>query len=157
MDADPLVSAVVQLRPRTEEEPGGPAEGDAGVATQAAAVLQGGGAPPSPALSARGRAPADVPVPDEGTAVSRTKAYFTKAGFEVHAPVGLTFSIAAPQSLFEEFFGQGLAVDDERFGSPVTTADGADELSLERLPGQVRDMVERVFFPPPPDLPFDIV
>ena len=152
--ADPLVSAVVRVGPDPGEGATGTAvEDPTSVVSEAAAMLGGeaaavGGSPGSGRL-----APADVSVPEQGSAMARVKGYFTRAGFEVHAPVGTTFSIAARRSLFEEFFGERLRVDEEQLLSPVRTADGGDSLPLERLPAEIRNLVEAVSFPPPPQLP----
>ena len=150
-DDDPLVSAVVDVRPGAEHE-GHAAENPAGVASEASAILQSGG-PGTGVVPGRRKAPTDVQVPDEGSLLARAKTYFSRAGFEVHAPVGQTFSIGANKSLFEYFFGVRLVVDEERLGAPVRTADGDRELSLERLPVDVRAMVDSIYFTEPPDLP----
>lgn len=150
---DPLVAAVVHVRPEAEEATGGvAAEDPTAVASQAAAILSGGGVPASDVASGPG-GPTDVTVPEQGSALARVKGYFTRAGFEVHAPVGTSFSIAAPRSRFEELFGERLVVDQERLLSPVTTADGGDALPLDRLPDEVQALVGAVSLPPPPELP----
>ena len=152
MDLDPYLSAVVSIR--REREPGpeeATVENPGGVGGEAAAILEG--ASPSEPPSTRAVSAADVAVPAHGGAIARTKAYFTKAGFEVHAPLGATFSIGNRKSRFETFFGLSLVIDEDRLGGPVTTADGARELPLEPLPEEVREMVESVALPPPLDLP----
>ncbi len=152
LDADPLVSAVVQIRPDAPEGTEGPPAADPhNVVSAAAAVLDGvdmgtGG------LDA-GRAEPGTGVPAQGNAVAKAKGYFTKAGFEVHAPVGTSFSIGGRRSQFEELFGERLMVDEEHLFSPVTTADGGAQLPLQALPDEVKAMVESVSFPPPPELP----
>lgn len=152
LDSDPFVSALVQVRPDAPEGTSGPPSPDPqGVVSEAAAVLDGVNMG-TEELGGAGD-PDAVGVPDQGSAVAKAKGYFTKAGFEVHAPVGDTFSIGAPQSHFEEFFGQRLSVDQERLFGSVTTGDGEDHLPLESLPEEVRAMVESISFPPPPDLP----
>lgn len=153
-DVDPFVSAVVQVRPQGAEDAGGPPAPDLqSVVSEAAALLEGvdmgteePGGPPAGGAGA-------PDVPGQGGAAARVKGYFTTAGFEVHAPVGQSFSIGGRRSQFEAFFGQSLKVDEERLFSPVTTADGGDHLSLHALPEDVRDLVESVSFPPPPELP----
>ncbi len=140
---DPFVSAVVQVRAHEAEDTAGPPAADLhSVVSEAAAVLEGVD------MDTEG-----VDVPGQGGAVAKAKGYFTKAGFEVHAPVGDSFSIGGRRSQFEAFFGQPLKVDEDRLLSPVTTADGDDHLSLHALPEDVRDVVESVSFPPPPELP----
>ena len=154
LEPDPFVSAVVQIRADAPEATGGPPAADPhGVVTAAAAVLEGvdmGAEGLGP--SAQGE-PGAADVPGQGSAVAKAKGYFTKAGFEVHAPVGTSFSIGGRRSQFEGFFGQRLRVDEERLFSPVTTADGGNQLPLDAVPEEVRAMVESVSFPPPPELP----
>lgn len=151
MSSDPYVSAVVTLR--TGEEPDQPTVADPeGVAGEAAAVLEGGS--PSPNIAARRHAaPTDIAVPQGGGHTAQIKGYFTNAAFEVHAPLGSVFSIGAPRSRFESFFGQKLVIEEGRLGSPVTTEDGGRALDLERLPAEVRDAVESILLPEPPDFP----
>lgn len=153
MEPDPYLSAVVYLRRDSQTDPDeATVENPGGVGGEAAAILEGS-SPTDESTSSRVVSPADVAVPVHGGAIARTKAYFTKAGFEVHAPVGDSFSIGAPQSHFEDFFGQRLTVDQERLFGSVTTVDGEDHLPLEALPEEVRAMVESISFPPPPELP----
>ena len=52
------------------------------------------------------REAAGAPTLHDNQATAQTKAFLTKAGFEVHAPFQTSFSIGAAKSLFEEFFGQ---------------------------------------------------
>ncbi len=145
---DPLISAVVEMHPEVAE--GGLAvDNPGGVVAQAAAVLEG--------AAVEGSGPPAAAGPEQESGVAKVKGYFSRAGFEVHAPIGTTFSIAAPRSQFEEFFGQRLMVDDEHFFSPVTTAEGADELTLEPLPEDIRALVRAVSFPPPPELPTGLI
>jgi hypothetical protein len=82
-------------------------------------------------------------------ATAQLKADLTKAGFEVHAPFRTTFSIGAKKSLFEEYFGEKLVVDDDLLGV-VTTDSGTQELSLEAVPEDVRVFVRKVTFVSPP-------
>ena len=116
MQDDPLVSAVVTVRP--------PAT------------------PPSEGQEGR-----DFP------AISKVKAHLTSAGFEVAAPLGATFTIAAKQSHFEKYFGQTLSVDDSGLMRSVTTEDGGRDLPLQVLPEDLQEKVESVSFLPPPELP----
>ncbi len=90
--------------------------------------------------------------PRDLATIARTKSYFTNAGFEVHAPLGMSFSIAAKRSHFEEYFGQKLAIDDEDLFGAVTTEGGDAVLPLDPLPDDIRPMVRAVTFPPPPSL-----
>lgn len=102
------------------------------------------------------------PNPDEGSnqgrsqqevaAIAKAKAHFTQAGFEVHAPLGLSFSIGAKRSHFEGYFGDRLVMDEEGLFGAVTTERGGPELSLDSLPEDVRPLVDTVTFPPAPDV-----
>lgn len=116
MQDDPVISAVVTVRP--------PAT------------------PPSEGQEGR-----DFPT------ISKVKAHLTSAGFEIAAPLGRTFTIAAKRSHFEQFFGRGLAVDDSGFLRSVTTEDGGRELPLQVLPEELQERVESVAFVPPADFP----
>ena len=60
--------------------------------------------------------------------------YLRGRGFDVLPGSGISFSVVAPRSVFEREFG-GLA----------------GELPLDRLPPEVRDLVEAIVFTPPPD------
>jgi len=82
-------------------------------------------------------------------ATSQLKAHLTKAGFEVHAPFNTTFSIGGKQSLFEEYFGQKVVVD-EGLISTVTVEGGGKELSLDTMPDDMRAFVHSVTFVSPP-------
>lgn len=84
-------------------------------------------------------------------AVGLVKARFTSAGFEVHAPMGMSFSIGARRSLFESFFGTTVVVDDSQLMRKVTAEDGDLELPLTTLSEEVRGLVGSVAFFPPPD------
>jgi hypothetical protein len=152
MESDPYVSAVVSLR---RDQPSDPdeatVENPGGVGGEAAAILEGS-SPSEPSASSRAVSAADVAVPTQGGAIARSKAYFTKAGFEVHAPLGAIFSIGNRKSRFETFFGETLVIDEERLGGPVTTESGSSELPLDPLPEEIREMVESIVLPSPPDL-----
>ena len=140
---DPLVSAVVEVQERPDAGPAG--EDPLDVVSQAASVIGGVDLGVDAASSAG---------PSAGQAsVSRLKGWFEKAGFEVHAPIGNTFSIAGRRSFFERFFARSLVVDEERFFAPVTTDDGGDQLPIEALPDEVRTMVRSISLPSPPELP----
>lgn len=86
--------------------------------------------------------------------ITPAKGHFTSAGFEVHAPLGATFAIAGPKSLFEKTFGQDIVVNDQELIATVTTASGQLDLPLESLPDNVRANVESIKFLEPPPLPF---
>jgi hypothetical protein len=153
MSSDPYVSAVVTLRPDDQKRDDDATVADPErVASEAAAVLEGGA--PAPNIAARRNArPADIAVPKGGGSTAQIKGYFTNAAFEVHAPLGAVFSIGAPRSRFESFFGQSLVIEEGRLGSPVTTEDGGRELPTEELPAEVRTAVESIMLPEPPDFP----
>ena len=122
MATDPTVSAIVELE---------------GAAPAAASDAEPGGAAGPPRDLAN---------------IAKTKSYFTNAGFEVHAPLGMSFSIAAKRSHFEDYFGQKLAIDEEDIFGAVTTEGGDAVLPLDPIPDDIRPMVRAVSFPPPPDL-----
>ncbi|HEX3622664.1 MAG TPA: hypothetical protein VHT97_10140 [Acidimicrobiales bacterium] len=86
--------------------------------------------------------------------ITPVKGHFTSAGFEVHAPLGATFAIAGPKSLFEKTFGRDLIVNDEELVTTVTTDAGEYDLPLDPLPENLRAVVESVRFVAPPPLVF---
>jgi len=86
--------------------------------------------------------------------IAKAKGHFTAAGFEVHAPLGTSFSIGGKRSLFERVFGQALSVDDDNVGAVVTLEGGGLALPVEGLPDEVRAQVKGVHFVPPPPLVF---
>ncbi len=94
-----------------------------------------------------------VPANDMAS-ISPVKAHFTTAGFEVHAPLGSSFGIAGPKSLFEKTFGQTLVVNDQELVTSVTVEGGGYDLPLDPLPENVQGVVESVRFIEPPPLPF---
>ncbi len=143
-NVDVWLSAVVELRPPEEREVAEqPAEEETAVPAQPQ-VPEGVHIAPAP-----GEAPREVKVPVAAAQMARAKQYFTSSGFEVHAPVGSTFSIGARQSAFERFFGVTLHVDADQLGSPVEVEGGGRELSLEPLSEEVRGVVRQISFPPP--------
>lgn len=113
------------------------------------AIVELEGAAPAAATDASGAATGP---PRDLATIAKTKSYFTNAGFEVHAPLGMSFSIAAKRSHFEEYFGQKLAIEDEDLFGAVTTEGGDAVLPLDPIPDDIRPMVRAVSFPPPPDL-----
>ncbi len=94
-----------------------------------------------------------VPANDMAS-ISPVKGHFTTAGFEVHAPLGSSFGIAGPKSLFEKTFGQPIVVNDQELVTSVTVEGGGYELPLDPLPEEVRSVIESVRFVEPPPLPF---
>jgi len=95
------------------------------------------------------RTAAGQPGLHDNHATSQLKANLTKAGFEVHAPFQTSFSIGAKKSLFEEFFGQKLLIDEGLLGI-VTIDGGAQELSLDNVPDDVKAYVHSIAFVSPP-------
>lgn len=87
-------------------------------------------------------------------AITPAKGHFTSAGFEVHAPLGSTFAIAGPKSLFEKTFGRDLVVNDQDLITTVTTDAGELDLPVDSLPDNLQGVVESVRFVPPPPLTF---
>ena len=88
--------------------------------------------------------------------ITPAKGHFTSAGFEVHAPLGSTFGIAGPKSLFESTFDRVLIVNDQELITMVTTEDGGTDLPLDPLPENIRRVTESVRFIEPPPLPFGL-
>ena len=73
--------------------------------------------------------------------ISPAKGHFTSAGFEVHAPLGATFAIAGPKSLFEKTFGRDIVVNDQDLISTVTTAETHGSCIMARsLPDGLLDL-----------------
>jgi len=87
-------------------------------------------------------------------AIAPVKAHFTSAGFEVHAPLGSSFGIAGPKSLFESTFDRVLIVNDKDLVTSVTTDAGETDLPLDSLPDHLRNVTESVRFIEPPPLTF---
>jgi hypothetical protein len=87
----------------------------------------------------------------DAAAVAEAQAFFRARGFDLEQPVGISFSITGPRSLFESTFGERL--DTEQEGGVVQSARpsrGGLELPLERLPATVARAVQAVTFTPPP-------
>src|SRR3954454_7543753 len=88
--------------------------------------------------------------------ITPAKGHFTSAGFEVHAPLGATFGIAGPKSLFERTFDRVLVVNDQELVTTVTTDAGETDLPLDPLPENIRKVTESVRFIEPPPLSFGL-
>ncbi len=86
--------------------------------------------------------------------IQPAKSHFTSIGFEVHAPLGSSFGIAGPKSLFERIFDRVLIVNDQDLITSVTTDASEADLPLESLPDSIKKVVESVRFIEPPPLPF---
>ncbi len=148
---DQLVSAVVELQ---EDAAAGAAVDDPiDVVSEAAGMLAGVDLGLDEVAAPSKGEPAATPAVEQPSAMARVKRYFEKSKFDIHAPIGMTFSIAARRSFFEQFFGQRLVIDEERFFAPVTTADGSSQLSVEVLPEEIRVLVKSISLPPPPEIP----
>ncbi len=96
------------------------------------------------------REAAGAPGLHDNQATAQTKSFLTKAGFEVHAPFQTSFSIGAAKSLFEEFFGRKLVIEEGLIAS-VTVDGGGLELPVDALPDEIRPLVRSISFVPPPD------
>lgn len=94
-----------------------------------------------------------VPASDMAS-IAPVKAHFTSAGFEVHAPLGSTFGIAGPQTLFEKTFGLTLEINDQDLVTSITVEGGGVDLPLDSLPESLRVVVEAIRFIAPPPLLF---
>jgi hypothetical protein len=92
-----------------------------------------------------------IPLSEDLRAIGLAKGRFTSAGFEVRAPFTGKFSIGAKQSVFEEFFGEKLIIDDAQLGRDIKTASGSYDLPLDRLPDDLQGLVSSIAFTPPPD------
>jgi hypothetical protein len=92
-----------------------------------------------------------IPLSEDLRAVGLAKSRLTSAGFEVHAPFTGKFSIGAKSSLFEEFFGTKVVVDDSQLIRNVTVGDGGYDLPLDNLPDDLKGLLASVAFVPPPD------
>lgn len=142
------MSAVVSLRPPNERDEqaatlAGASQRSAGAALQSLGITMG------PEELGEGQ----PEVPSEMVIVDRVKVFFTRSGFEVHAPFRSQFSIAARKSEFEEFFDVEIVVDEETLLSGVTVKGGGRELPVDVLPSGIRGIVKAISFPPPPELP----
>jgi hypothetical protein len=84
--------------------------------------------------------------------VSRATATFSSLGFDTGEMVGISFSITAPISKFEEVFQTSLAIG-EQGGIVVAWDDGTEtyELPLDSLSPTLQEFVTAVTFSPPPD------
>ena len=145
-NTDRWLSAVVQLKPANERAPEDAVE-EAGPAPQVQ-VPEGIHIAPAP-----GEATREVKVPVAVAQVARIKQFFANSGFEVHAPVGSTFSIGGKQSLFERFFEVTLEVDEDQLGAPVSVQGGGRSLNLSTLPQEFRDIVAEISFIPAVQVP----
>ena len=144
-NTDRWISAVVQLKPANERAPE-----DAVESRPAPNVTVPEGIHIAPAP---GEATREVKVPVAVAQVARTKQFFANSGFEVHAPVGGTFSIGGKQSTFERFFETTLDVDESQLGAPVSVEGGGRSLPLGTLPEEFRDLVAEVSFVPAVQVP----
>lgn len=164
-NVDRWLSAVVQLKPVEERAPGeerfapetpqfdipesihgkAPVKAPEDTAEKAP---EGVHIAPAPGATTR-----EVKVPVSVAQVARTKQFFANSGFEVHAPVGSTFSIGGKQSTFQRFFDVELMLDETQLGSPVSTKAGETSLDLGILPEEFQQIVQSVTFPPAVEIP----
>lgn len=121
--ADPLISAVVILRPSS-----GVPLGSTGPVT--VATIEG-----------------SLPAPD---AVARVQAWFREAGFAVSEPGAVDVSIAGQRTLFERVFTTTLTVEGDDVALDVVVAGTGRELPLASLPADVQALIEAVAFTEPP-------
>ena len=144
-NVDRWLSALVRLLPAEVRAPDG-----ATISRPApnVAIPEGVHIAPAP-----GEATREVKVPVAVAQVARIKQYFANTGFEVHAPVGATFSIGGKQSAFERYFNVELTVDESQLGCPVSTLSGDRHLTLETLPEEFKVLVESITFPPAVEVP----
>src|SRR5262249_40779398 len=96
------------------------------------------------------RASAGAPELHDNQATAQVKGWFTKAGFEVHAPFHTSFSIGGKQSLFQDTFQTQLVIE-EGLTSSVTLEGGGRELDKALLPDDVGELIRSIEFIPPPD------
>lgn len=84
--------------------------------------------------------------------VARAREAFAAAGFDVGENVGISFSISATVSTFEQVFETSLRQDDQG-GVAALQDDGSVryELPLGGLPELLSNLVVAVTFSPPPD------
>lgn len=145
-NTDRWLSAVVALKPVEERAPSGEAV-ETGPPPDVQ-VPEGIHIAPAP-----GEATREVKVPVAVAQVAWAKQFFAKSGFEVHAPVGSTFSIGGKQSLFERFFETTLTVDEDQLGSPVSLESGGRVLDLEPLSDEMKVIVAEISFIPAIQVP----
>jgi subtilase family serine protease len=90
-----------------------------------------------------------APAPE---AVEAARRYFTQAGFQTSSLSGISFTISAPQSVFETTFGVKLAGGKKSASKKASAASKAPvELPLARLPASVSKGIKAVTFSRPPD------
>jgi len=86
--------------------------------------------------------------------ITPVKGHFTSAGFEVHAPLGASFGIGGPKSLFEKTFDRVLVINDQELVTSVTVEGDGFDLPLDPLPEDLRGVVSSIRFIEPPALTF---
>jgi hypothetical protein len=144
-NTDRWISAVVQLKPAHERAPEDAYEE---AAAPQVSVPEGVNVE-----TAKDEKPREMKVPVAVAQVARTKQFFATSGFEVHAPVGGSFSIGGKKSHFERFFDTSLEVDEDQLGAPVSVTGGGRSLSLEPLPEEFRGLVQEISFIPAVEVP----
>ena len=144
-NTDRWISAVVQLKPAAERAPEEAYESGPAVKV---AVPEGVNI-----STPKDEQPKDMKVPVAVAQVARIKQFFANAGFEVHAPVGGSFSIGGKKSHFERFFETDLEVDEDQLGCPVSLSTGGRQLTVETLPEEFRALVQEISFVPAVQVP----
>jgi len=124
MDRQHVISAVVVLRPK-----------EAGLSPDAAITAD--------------NVDRYAPAPE---AAALARAEFQRLGFEVTAPLGISFSVTAAVGTFEETFAARLEPT-AAGGLECLAPDGSRglELPLDALPPALRGVLHAVTFTPPPD------
>ena len=90
-----------------------------------------------------------APAPE---AVEAARRYFTQAGFQTGRLNGISFTISAPQSVFESTFGVKVAGSKMSASRKASaTVNAPVELPLARLPASVWKGIKAVTFSRPPD------
>lgn len=108
-------------------------------------VLQSPGGPPLDNELTAATLARHLPVSGAFAAVQTELA---AAGFTVHQPVGISFSIEGPASIFQRYFG----VTPVKSANGGWSAAGQAELPLDGLPDSERALVRAVVFEPPTEL-----
>ena len=144
-NTDRWISAVVQLKPASERAPEEAYESGPAVKVDVPEGVN--------ISTPKEEQPKEMKVPVAVAQVARTKQFFANAGFEVHAPVGGSFSIGGKKSHFERFFETDLEIDEEQLGAPVSVTGGGRELTVETLPEEFRVLVQEIAFVPAVQVP----
>ena len=137
-NTDRWISAVVQLKPASERAPEDAYEKGSAPKLDIPEGVN--------VATARDEQPKEMRVPVAVAQVARTKQVLANSGFEVHAPVGGSFSIGGKKSHFERFFETTLEIDEDQLGCPVSVEGGGRQLSLDTLPEEFRALIQDISF-----------